>query len=112
MAMTKTEMMERLTETVSSPEFDKLIREIDEQPADTRLAWTKEHATVEAMKSRGIPIIDGDGFRLCVRMFEDSDKPTTQFDTIDLVGKMPTVKSWTICASLGYIFCGSVGATY
>jgi hypothetical protein len=106
--MTKQEMMKHLTETVSHPEFDKLVREIDAQPEYNKLEYTEEHATVKEMKKRGIPLLDG--FRICVRRFEDSDVATPEFDTIDIVGAPIKPKgTWTVCASLGYFLCVSVG---
>lgn len=107
--MTKEEMMHSLTETVAHPEFDNLVREIDEQPADERLNYAKEHATVEEMKNRGIPLVDG--FRICIRMFEDTEAPSTDFDKIQMIGGGPQIGKWTVCASLGYFFCVSVGYT-
>lgn len=107
--MTKEEMMEQLTTTVSHPEFENLINEIEAQPEDRRLEWTRENATVEKMKEKGIPILDG--FRVCVRLFEDSDKPTEKYDTIQITTPK-VVGTWTVCASLGFYLCVSVGYSF
>lgn len=106
--MTKQEMMGELTKTVSHPEFDSLVREIEEQPENDRLAYAQRFATVLELKKRGVPI--NDQFRICIRMFEDNEEPSTAYDKIFVSGPVQA-GSWTICASLGYILCVSVGYT-
>ncbi len=106
--MDKEEMMRRLTETVSHPEFDKFVQEIERQPKDERLKWTKAHATVDEMKRRGIPLEEG--FRISVRTFEDPDSPKPEFDIIGTPSDEPA-GTWTVCVSLGYVICATVGHT-
>lgn len=48
--MTKQEMMRELTETVSHPEFDSLVREIEAQPERDRLPYAQKFATVPELK--------------------------------------------------------------
>ncbi len=109
--MTKEQMMEQLTETVSHPQFDALVHEIDDQPSENRLNYAKQNATISEMQSRGIPIPEG--FRICVRMFEDNNESSVNFDKIDISAVKPPEDEakWTICASLGFYFCVSVGRT-
>jgi len=106
--MTKQEMMRELTDTVSHPEFDKLVREIEDQPENDRLAYAQKFATPQELKKRGVPL--NDQFRICIRMFEDNDAPSTTYDKI-FSSSPVQVGSWTICASLGYILCVTVGYT-
>lgn len=108
MAMTKQEMMRELTETVSHPQFDSLVREIEEQPQDNRLAYAQRFATPEELRRRGVPL--DDQFRICIRMFEDRDAPSVTYDRIFSSGPIQA-GAWTICASLGYILCVTVGYT-
>lgn len=106
--MTKQEMMRELTETVSHPEFDSLVREIEAQPERDRLPYAQKFATVPELKKRGVPL--NDQFRICIRMFEDNEAPSTTYDKI-FSSAPAQIGSWTICASLGYVLCVTVGYT-
>lgn len=106
MAMTRQEMMQELTDTVSHPQFDSLIREIQEQPQDNRLAYAQRFATPEELKERGVPL--NDQFRICIRMFEDKDAPSVTYDSI-FTSRPIQAGAWTVCASLGVVLCISVG---
>ncbi|SHI48723.1 hypothetical protein SAMN05443429_10224 [Cruoricaptor ignavus] len=106
--MTKQEMMKELTETVSHPKFESLVREIEAQPEKDRLPYAQKFATVAELKKRGVPL--NDQFRICIRTFEDSKEPSDAYDKI-FSNAPADVGSWTICASLGYVLCVTVGYT-
>lgn len=113
--MKREEMMRELVETVTHPQFDKLVREIEQQPKESRLIYAQKFATVPELKKRGVPL--NDQFRVCIRMFEDKKSPTSTYDQIFQVEAQsqdkeePIEGGWTICASLGYVLCITVGYT-
>ena len=105
--------MQDLGNTVGCPQFSDLVREIEAQPVSERQAWTQQNASVEAMQARGIPITNGN-FRSAVRIFEVSEQPTLEYDTIQLSGPSVAANATTstLCTSLGCVLCISYGKSW
>jgi hypothetical protein len=98
----------QLSTIASHPEFVKILQEIEQAPSDERGNVAKELANVEAMAERGIPVPDT--FRATTRVFEDPDAPLGAKPTLPPPPRPPTAEVATICLSLGFIICASVGA--
>jgi len=106
---------ERLRQVVSHPEFLKVLREIEQAPSPERLTVAQQLATPTALAQRGIPIPQD--FRVTTRIFEQPSAATIQAVTLSEEGQ-PTpppaelaTGPITICASVGFIVCASVGTT-
>ncbi|MGW6544108.1 hypothetical protein ACWGBH_14820 [Streptomyces massasporeus] len=99
-----------LAEVASHPEFTRMLREIEQVPEAERLAKATELASVDELAKRGIPIPEG--FRLTTRFFENPESAVRGDAAITLpeptAGVDPEARA-TVCGSIGYIVCGSVG---
>jgi len=104
------EMIQRLARTVTHPEFQKLIREIEERPEAERRAFAECVATPEEFAKRGIPVEEG--FRVTTRYFEAPNASSTTLTKIydEPTGKRPVgLRRGTLCVSVGFIVCVSYG---
>ncbi|WP_206269288.1 hypothetical protein [Streptomyces alfalfae] len=102
------ELSARLAEVASHPEFTQMLREIEESPDSERLATATRLASVDELTARGIPVPEG--FRLTTRYFENPAS-VTRGDVATSLPEPPEedLARATVCASVGYIVCASVG---
>jgi hypothetical protein len=99
-----------LSEVASHPEFTRMLREIERAPEAERVAKATQLASVDELAKRGVPIPDG--FRLTTRFFENPEAAVRGDVAVTLPEPTPGVAPearTTVCGSIGYIVCGSVG---
>lgn len=105
-------MITRLAAVVSHPEFSKMLQEIEAKPGEERMKFAKIIATPKELARRGIPMPEG--FRITTRIFEAPGASVVRAVKIDediLGADGKTAYATTICASLGFILCVTVGHT-
>ncbi|WP_142215263.1 hypothetical protein [Streptomyces sp. SLBN-118] len=104
------ELSKVLAEVASHPEFTKILKEIEQTPESERLAKATRLASVDELTRRGIPVPEG--FRLTTRYFENPSS-VTRGDVAVTLPQLPAggdeLERITVCASVGYIVCASVG---
>lgn len=101
-----------LTAITTHPAILEMLREVEAVPEPQRMQKAEQLATVDAMKARGIPVPAG--VRLTTRYFEDPNAPQIQAQIVsggpaEPVAAMVQAAGTSICASLGFFFCVSVG---
>jgi hypothetical protein len=105
--------IEELASVASHPQFVALVNEIEEAPEEQRAEVASRLASLPELESRGIPIPQG--MRLTTRWFEklELDRGTGERlladSTVDRRLGPPGEDQLTVCGSVGYIVCGSVG---
>lgn len=62
--MAKTQKTSELFAIVTSPEFEKLIQEIEDTPSADQLAFARSIATPSELRKRGIVLPDGVGVNI------------------------------------------------
>lgn len=109
---TKQEMIVTLSNIVTHPEFVKLVKEIESQATpERRIEYARNYSTLKELRKRGIDIPDG--LRICLRQFENTGEPSTEFDLIHIEGPtIPQTGTWTICVSYGVALCISFGYSW
>lgn len=101
-----------LSKMAAHPGFLAILDEIGQTPEADRLKAAERLATVDNLRSKGVPIPDE--FRLTTRYFENPQASlvsSVQVDTVKPAGADDDdfASGLTICGSVGYIVCGSVG---
>ncbi|GAA5024160.1 hypothetical protein GCM10025734_82280 [Kitasatospora paranensis] len=96
----------------SHPGFLAILDEIGQAPEADRLKTAERLATVDNLRSKGVPIPDD--FRLTTRFFENPQNALVSSAKIDTVSPPGAddedfASGLTVCGSVGYIVCGSVG---
>lgn len=92
-----------LERIVTHPAFEKMIAEIDAQPADKRFEYTLKVGTIAEFKKRGIPVTDD--LKITPRVFEgtkvsaDFEASARQGMIIPGTGKDSTLTTYTLCLS-------------
>jgi hypothetical protein len=97
-----------LAQIATHPAVRRIIHEIEQAPAQDRLATAERVATVQALEADGLDVPDG--LRVTTRYFEDPStllrgevvvKPTAEMFAESAGG--------TLCVSVGEIVCVSYG---
>jgi hypothetical protein len=106
------EHIQTLAGLVAQPQFATLLEEIEKAPEDDRPEVAQRLATVSALRERRIPVPEG--LRITTRVFENPDDPRILATSIvddrapgaaaDLVAARPT-----LCVSIGFIVCVTIG---
>ncbi|MFD9412497.1 hypothetical protein ACFWBN_36595 [Streptomyces sp. NPDC059989] len=101
-----------LSKMASHPGFLAILDEISQAPEAEQLETAERLATVENLRSKGVPIPDD--FRLTTRFFENPEAATVSSFKIDTatppgVDDDTVVSGLTVCGSLGLYLCASVG---
>jgi len=97
----------RLGAVVRHPGYRTMIEELERTPEDQRVAVAQNLACREELERRGVPLPEG--FRITLRSFED---PNARWPLQEVAIDPPALQprnSWTVCGSLGYIACVTVG---
>lgn len=102
------EDIERLLETIASPELSRAFSDFDRTPRREKWEARRRFASVESLRREGVPFFPGS--RVCLRSFEDPANPSYVYDfDPSVVGRAGDTE--TVCFSLGIIFCVSWGRT-
>lgn len=103
--------IDELSKVVRHPGFQQMMHDIEEAPASQRPQVAQRLATRQALSKRGVPLPDD--FRITLRWFEDADGANTLAESVlpPAMGRRPseTLARPTICASVGFIVCASIG---
>jgi hypothetical protein len=111
------DMTERLNEVVTHPEFINIIHKIESTPLGERMEFVSKHVTPTALTEKGIPMPEG--FRITTRVFDDPGITAAQYTEdkdvmVPTRGRPPRVGGsggTTLCASLGFFLCVSIGTS-
>jgi hypothetical protein len=109
------QQIDDLAQVVRHPQFSALIMEIQGTPEEERAETASRLASISELEERGIPIPQG--LRITTRWFEKPELERGQGErllaeaTVDRRRTTPPEGSeeLTVCGSVGYIVCGSVG---
>lgn len=104
----KKQMTKELVEITTHPAFEKFIKEIDAQPAEKRLEYALKVCTIKELVKRGVPVTKD--FKITPRIFEGNEV-IPAFDNLAKKQK-PSGDTWTLCASLGWGFCATIGKSW
>jgi hypothetical protein len=104
--------IETLAKLTASPQFLSLIEEIQYASEPERLVAARRLATVDELHRRGVPIPEGT--RFTTRYFENRPDGTRGIEQlIDTTeAAADEIGTWTLCASVGYIVCVTVGHNF
>jgi len=96
----------QIGELVTHPQYQAIIEELERAPEHERGDIARRVATREELIRRGIPLPDG--FRVALRWFED---PDTRWPVTEVMDRpvVPVQANWTVCGSVGFYLCASVG---
>lgn len=100
---------QQVAETMTHPELLAILEEIHKEPTrEKRKAKARELATVQELCKRGVPLPKTS--RIAIRTFEDPTNPKFD-DFLSPAGPGPSEEAptTTVCASIGYIICASIG---
>lgn len=95
-----------LSDVVRHPGFVSIVQELEDTPPEQRDAKAAELASIDNLRARGVPIPEG--MRLTTRWFENPEEGAKSDG--ELVGHAEQVPGLTICGSLGWFLCISVGS--
>lgn len=96
----------QIGQLVAHPQYQALIDELERAPEHERENLARRIATRDGLLQRGIELPKG--FRLTLRWFEDPDTSWPVKEVSDEAA-MPALAGWSVCGSVGFVVCASVG---
>jgi len=96
----------QIGELVSHPQYQAMIRELEQADEDERSSLALRLATPDELRRRGIELPPG--FRITLRWFENSENPWP-ITEVEEQSPFTRIAGWTVCGSVGYIACATVG---
>lgn len=106
------EKIETLSRIASEPAFLEILAEIESAPEAERLAVATRLARLQTLGRRGLNVPAGT--RLTTRYFEAPQAATrgdVRIDAAGIVDRAEEAAAPTVCVSVGYIVCVTVGDT-
>lgn len=108
------DLTDRLTQVTTHPQFIGMLNQLEQLPdEEKRKEFVRREMNVAALVKKGVPIPDG--FRSVVRVFENpaagaippiDGSPATATSTSRALQEAEAI---TVCGSVGFIVCASVG---
>jgi len=106
------QQIETLSSIASEPAFLEILAEIESAPEEERLAVATRLASLQTLGRRGLRVPAGT--RLTTRYFEAPQAATRgdiRVDTAAAARKPGDGGGTTVCVSLGYLVCVTIGQT-